>query len=163
MADKHQHATRSRGDMVGVMALLTDEPRPADVVAATDVELWRLQRDCFALLVEEHHELQEFLTGLVCHRLESPVSTADLAIGKYTIDYKLGQGAWAIVYLGLLEANNLTALVAHKLSYFIRPGGLANDKDKIATGGQKDEIWRSLCQLEKGFVNAVGSWRNTLE
>jgi serine/threonine protein kinase len=98
--EQFQQATRRKGDMVGIMALLTDEPRPANVVAATDVKLWRLARDCFTLLVEEQYELRKFLTGLVCDRLESDGMTADLAIGKYMIDHKIGQGAWAIVYLG---------------------------------------------------------------
>ena len=97
---EYKHSTRREGDMVGVMALLTDEPRPADVMAATEIKLWRLNRDCFALLVEEQFELQKFLTGLVCERLESKEMTSDLAIGKYMIDHKLGKGAWAIVYLG---------------------------------------------------------------
>ena len=86
--------------MVGVMSLLTDDSRPATVLAATEVKLRRLARDCFTLLVEEHDELQKFLTGLVCERLEAESRTADLAIGKYTIDHQLGKGAWAIVYLG---------------------------------------------------------------
>ncbi|HHD56122.1 MAG TPA: cyclic nucleotide-binding domain-containing protein, partial [Desulfobulbaceae bacterium] len=98
--EQFQQATRRKGDMMGVMALLTDEPRPANVVAATDVKLWRLGRDCFTLLVEEQFALRKFLTGLVCDRLESDGMTADLAIGKYMIDHKIGQGAWAIVYLG---------------------------------------------------------------
>ena len=97
---EYEQSTRRRGDMVGVMALLTDESRPATVLAATEVKLWRLARDCFTLLVEEHFELQKFLTGLVCERLEAEGRTADLAIGKYTIDHQLGKGAWAIVYLG---------------------------------------------------------------
>lgn len=97
---EYKQSTRRRGDMVGIMALLTDESRPATVVAATDVKLWRLARDCFTLLVEEHFELQKFLTGLVCERLEAEGRTSDLTIGKYTIDHQLGKGAWAIVYLG---------------------------------------------------------------
>ena len=97
---EYKQSTRRGGDMVGVMALLTDESRPATVLAATEVKLWRLARDCFTLLVEEHFELQKFLTGLVCKRLEAEGRTADLVIGKYTIDHKLGEGAWAIVYLG---------------------------------------------------------------
>ena len=96
----YQQSTRRKGDMVGVMALLTDESRPANVIAATEVKLWRLSRDCFTLLVEEQFELQKFLTELVCERLESAKLISDLAIGKYTIDHKLGEGAWAIVYLG---------------------------------------------------------------
>ena len=116
---EYKQSTRRRGDMMGVMALLTDESRPATVVAATDVKLWRLARDCFTLLVQEHFELQKFLTGLVCERLESEGRTADLVIGKYTIDHQLGKGAWAIVYLGhhkTLGRHVAIKLLKHQIS-----------------------------------------------
>jgi serine/threonine protein kinase len=93
-------ATKRKGDMVGEIVLLTDEPRRANVVAATNVQLWRLARDCFELLVQEQSELRKFLTSLVCERLESEGALADLAIGKYIIDHKIGKGAWAVVYRG---------------------------------------------------------------
>lgn len=95
-----RHSTRKKGDMVDIIDLFTDESRPAKVTAATDVKLWRLGRDCFTLLVEEHVELQRFLTELVCERLEAGGMPSDIAIGKYTIDFRLGKGAWAFVYLG---------------------------------------------------------------
>ncbi len=95
-----QLSTKKVGDMVGAMSLLTDEPRPANIIAATDVEMWKINRDCFSLLVEEHSKLRNFLAGLVCERLESEGMATDLAIGKYTIDHMIGQGAWAVVYLG---------------------------------------------------------------
>ncbi len=93
-------ATRRKGDMVGVMALLTDEPRPANIVAATHSQMWRLSRNCFTLLIEEQYELREFFISFACERLESDGVLADLAIGKYKIDHKIGSGAWATVYHG---------------------------------------------------------------
>ncbi len=93
-------ATKRKGDMVGEIVLLTDEPRRANVVAATNVQLWRLARDCFELLVQEQAELRKFLTAMVCERLESEGALADMAIGKYIIDHKIGEGAWAVVYRG---------------------------------------------------------------
>ena len=93
-------ATRKKGDMVGVMALLTDEPRPANIVAATYSQLWRLSRNCFTLLIEEQYELRKFFISFACERLESDGILADLAIGKYMIDHKIGKGAWATVYHG---------------------------------------------------------------
>lgn len=118
-AQEYEHSTRRKGDMVGVMALLTDESRDVTVMAATEVKLWRLARDCFTLLVEEHFELQKFLTGLVCERLESEGKTTDLTIGKYTIDHRLGTGAWAIVYLGhhrILGRQVAIKLLKHQIS-----------------------------------------------
>ena len=93
-------AERRAGEMVGEMALLTNEPRQAHVVAASDVKLWKLVRSRFVILVEENRDLQEFLTELVSSRLESASHTAERTIGKYRIEHKLGHGAWAIVYQG---------------------------------------------------------------
>ena len=93
-------ADRGAGEMVGEMALITDEPRQAYVVAASPVRLSRLSRERFVALVEDNYDLQEFLTSLVVSRLESAARTAERSIGKYRIEHKLGHGAWAIVYQG---------------------------------------------------------------
>ncbi len=93
-------AERGPGEMVGEMALVTEEPRQAHVVAATDLELWKLTRNRFVALVEEHRDVQAFLTELVASRLESAAHTAERTLGKYRIEHKLGHGAWAIVYQG---------------------------------------------------------------
>ncbi len=93
-------AERGSGEMVGEMALVTEEPRQAHVVAATDLELWKLSRNRFVALVEEHRDVQAFLTELVSSRLESAAHTAERTLGKYRIEHKLGHGAWAIVYQG---------------------------------------------------------------
>ncbi len=93
-------AERGPGEMIGEMALVTEEPRQAHVIAATDLELWKLTRNRFVALVEEHRDVQEFLTELVASRLESAAHTAERTLGKYRIEHKLGHGAWAIVYQG---------------------------------------------------------------
>lgn len=93
-------AQRGPGAMVGEMALITDEPRQADVIAKTEVKAWQLVRKRFVSLVAEHYDLQEFLTELVAKRLEKAAHTADRCVGKYRIQHKLGHGAWAIVYQG---------------------------------------------------------------
>jgi serine/threonine protein kinase len=93
-------AERGPAGMVGEMALITDEPRQAHVIAKTEVKVWQLARQRFVELVAKHHDLQEFLTGLVAMRLEKAAHTADRSIGKYQIKHKLGHGAWAVVYQG---------------------------------------------------------------
>ncbi len=98
--ERFQVAERGAGEMVGEMALITDEPRQADVIAKENLKLWKLEREHFVALVREHHDLQEFLTELVATRLETAAHTADRTIGKYRIEHKLGHGSWAIVYQG---------------------------------------------------------------
>ncbi len=98
--ERFQVARRGPGDMVGEMALITDEPRQADVIADNNVKLWKLEREHFVTLVQTHQDLQEFLTEMVATRLETAAHTADRTIGKYRIEHKLGHGAWAIVYQG---------------------------------------------------------------
>ena len=93
-------ATRGPGEMVGEMALITDEPRQAHVLAADPVRAWKLASTPFTELVRNNRDLQEFLTELVASRLEQADHTADRTIGRYRIEHKLGNGAWAIVYQG---------------------------------------------------------------
>ncbi len=117
--ERFQVAERGPGDMVGEMALITDEPRQADVIANEKVKLWKLAREHFLALVHEHHDLQEFLTELVATRLETAPHTADRTIGKYRIEHKLGNGAWAIVYQGrhiTLEKKVAVKMLKHQMA-----------------------------------------------
>ena len=117
--ERFQVAERGPGDMVGEMALITDEPRQADVVAAETVKVWQLARRHFVTLVQEHHDLQEFLTELVATRLETAPHTADRTVGKYRIEHKLGNGAWAIVYQGrhvTLEKKVAIKMLKHQMA-----------------------------------------------
>ncbi len=117
--ERFQVAERGPGDMVGEMALITDEPRQADVLAKEEVKLWKLARQHFVALVHEHHDLQEFLTELVATRLETAPHTADRTIGKYRIEHKLGNGAWAIVYQGrhvTLEKKVAVKMLKHQMA-----------------------------------------------
>jgi tRNA A-37 threonylcarbamoyl transferase component Bud32 len=98
--ERFKVAERGPAEMVGEMALITDEPRQADVIAGTELKLWKLEREHFISLVKENHDLQEFLTELVTSRLENAAHTADRTMGKFRIEHKLGHGAWAIVYQG---------------------------------------------------------------
>lgn len=112
-------ADRGPGEMVGEMALVTDEPRQADVIAATELRLWKLEREDFVALVRKHHDLQAFLTELVVSRLESAAYTADRTIGKYRLEHKLGHGAWAIVYQGrhlTLDKKVAVKMLKHQMA-----------------------------------------------
>jgi CRP-like cAMP-binding protein len=88
------------GDVVGEMAVLTGEPRNAQVDAETDLEIWGLTKDQFDVLAAAHPDLRDFLTELVAHRFAVSRATVDRTIGKYLITDIIGQGGYSIVYKG---------------------------------------------------------------
>lgn len=108
---KHVVARLGQGEVVGEMAVLTGEPRYADVEADGDVRLWKLGKKQFERLAEQYADLRMFLTDLVTHRLETTVYIADRQIGKYTIKFRLGFGAWSIVYHGLHQVLNMPVAI----------------------------------------------------
>ena len=55
----------------GEMALLTDEPRSAMVVAKTDVEVWRLSREAFEGLLAENLSLAVYFNRILRQRLRT--------------------------------------------------------------------------------------------
>jgi anion transporter len=59
------------GDSFGEMALLTDEPRSATVVALTDLQLWALPKDRFLELVEQTPRLALTIGRLLSERLQA--------------------------------------------------------------------------------------------
>jgi predicted acylesterase/phospholipase RssA len=65
------------GEMVGEMALLSDSPRSASVVAVRDCQLLRLSRSDFTSFVEVHPESLLAMTRLLVERL----SRANRALG----------------------------------------------------------------------------------
>jgi len=116
---KHQVATLSVGDVAGEMAVLTGEPRYADVTAETDTKVWKLSAEQFSRVSKEHPDLQMFLTDLVTNRLESSSHTADRTIGKYLIKSKIDQGGWGIVYHGVHKTLNMDVaikMLKHKMA-----------------------------------------------
>ncbi len=89
------------GDVVGEMAVLTGEPRAANVEAQTDMVLWRLASKDFDALAEDHPDLRLFLTEIMSKRFETSVFVRDRTVGKYLLSNKIGKGGWGIVYRGM--------------------------------------------------------------
>ena len=58
-------------DGFGEMALLTNQPRSANVVAATDVEVWRLAKVGFDELLSENLSLSLYFNRILTHRLRA--------------------------------------------------------------------------------------------
>jgi CRP-like cAMP-binding protein len=93
-------------ELVGEMALLTGEPRSAQVDAMTDMELWSISRKDFDALIAANPEMGAFLTEIVAEKFAARKFTADRRIGDYVITDILGRGAFAVVYDGYDARTN---------------------------------------------------------
>jgi serine/threonine protein kinase len=108
---KHAISRLRSGDIVGEIALLTGEPRTANVDAETDMVLWSLTREQFDSLCTDYPDLLDFLTELVTRRFSTEKVTANKTIGKYVISEIIGRGGWSIVYKGLHTSLNMPVAI----------------------------------------------------
>ena len=99
-ADRHVLKRSGVGGVFGEMALLTREPRTADVTALNAVRALALPVEDFHRLARVHPALAEVLSRLTALRLGR--ETHDALSGKifhgYTIRRRLGRGGMAVVY-----------------------------------------------------------------
>jgi len=96
------------GDFVGELALLTGEPRSADVVVAEDAVLWALDHVDFEDLLSRSVPLLRALNRALCDlvaRLTLEVEAASarrgvagLRFGPYRVIEQIGVGGMAVVY-----------------------------------------------------------------
>jgi eukaryotic-like serine/threonine-protein kinase len=96
----HKIAQLKKSDLAGEMAVLTGEPRCANVDALTRAKVWKLDKNHFEQVADSNPDLRVFLTELVTKRFETSSVTGDRVVGKYVIKKKLGMGGWSIVYYG---------------------------------------------------------------
>jgi tRNA A-37 threonylcarbamoyl transferase component Bud32 len=115
-------ARPGRGEVLGEMALLTNEPRNADVVATTDGMALVLPVEAFLRLAARHPIVSVVLTDLAARRLGG--SEFDALHGKvldaYRVTRCLGRGGMAMVYEAeALEDGKRVALkmMNHRLVY----------------------------------------------
>lgn len=97
--------------VVGEMALLTDEPRTATVVAESGVQCLRGSKAHLDQLIAAHPRAAQILTTLVGRRLIEARTIS--AVGKYTVVGRLGRGAMATVFEA--KQPNLDRNVALKM------------------------------------------------
>lgn len=102
----HSIAELGSGDVIGEMALLTKEPRSADVIASTAVQALYLSSDHFNQLATSHPEVTVVLTEILAERLGTggQDSLGGKIIEGYRILRCLGRGGMAVVYETLDEA-----------------------------------------------------------
>ena len=107
----HPVGHRGEGDIVGVMSLLTGEPRNAHVEAETDMELWVLKKKRFDSISTEDPDLVAFLTELIADRFDSKRPIADRTIGKYLATDIIGRGGFSLVYKGFHIGLNMPVAI----------------------------------------------------
>ena len=121
-------------DVVGEMAVLTGEPRSAQVTAETDMVVWGLTKERFDALSREYPDLRKFLTELVAYRLDSSRITADRIIGKYLITDIIGHGEYSIVYKGRhLDLEMPVAIKMMKHDMAMDPDFIRNFRQEART------------------------------
>lgn len=108
------------GDCFGEMALLTGEPRGADVIADGDVPCTCLvfSKPVVEELLRTKPRVARFLTEIVGRRLRE--SGQMRQVGKYEILGEIGKGGAAIVFEGLhptLHRSVAIKMLSHELVY----------------------------------------------
>ncbi|HHP7236662.1 MAG TPA: protein kinase [Desulfobacterales bacterium] len=118
----HRVGQIRKRDFVGEIALLTDEPRSAHVIAESDMELWQISKEMLDALIGRDPEVASFLTEIISERLSSRQLTAERSIGKYLITDIIGRGGYAIVYLGQhVDLNRPVAIKMLKHDMALNP------------------------------------------
>lgn len=118
----HQIDRSGPGDVLGEMALLTEEPRSASLIAQDDVTAMLLPADKFHAAALKNPEIGEVLAKLLAQRLggQRRDVLAGKVFSKYRIVRRLGRGGMAIVYEGshLDDARRVALkMLSHRLVY----------------------------------------------
>lgn len=118
----HEIDRSGPGDVLGEMALLTDERRSASLVAHDDVTAMLLPADKFHADALRNPEIGEVLTKLLAQRLggQRRDVLAGKVFSKYRVVRRLGRGGMAIVYEGshLDDARRVALkMLSHRLVY----------------------------------------------
>jgi CRP-like cAMP-binding protein len=105
-------------EFFGEMALLTGEPRGADVIAESNVEVLALLRAPLQEALHAHPQVAQFLTEILGKRLMEDEGIKH--VGDYKLIGELGRGGMAIVYEGLDPTLGRTVaikMLSHALVY----------------------------------------------
>jgi CRP-like cAMP-binding protein len=108
------------GDCFGEMALLTGQPRSADVVALEDSTLWMLPTTAFEQVLDQSPAFLRALNRAVANRLAMSTAVieqtrmaafepgpAGLRFGQYCVVAQLGAGGMAVVYSAVRDHDGL--------------------------------------------------------
>lgn len=107
----HPTGHRGKGDIVGIRALFTGEPRAAHVEAETDMHLWVLNKKQIDNVSQRNPELLTMLTEIVARQFDSKRPVADREIGKYIATHIIGRGSYSIVYKAVHKDLNMPVAI----------------------------------------------------
>ncbi len=143
----HVVAVAGAGDVVGEMALVTDEPRTADVVAVGRVTAQFLPLTRFDDLAVRYPVISRVLTQLLADRLGQVDHDvlAGKTLGNYRILRRLGRGGMAIVYQAeQLQTGERVALkmMSHRLVFDSRALALFRREAQIVESFDHPNIVR---------------------
>ncbi len=110
-------AQLTAGQFFGEMALLTGEPRSADVIARTDCTCLIVTKTALEPLLEKQPQVAAFLTEILGQRL---MEAGIQKVGKYRLIGTLGRGGMAVVFEGIhptIGRPVAIKMLSHKLIY----------------------------------------------
>jgi CRP-like cAMP-binding protein len=130
----------SPGDVVGEMALVTREPRSADVIADTPVRALHVPTAAFDALAARHLELATMITDLVADRLgqSSLDGLGGKRVERFRILQCIGRGGMSVVYSAKDESTG--ALAALKMMSY----RLIYDAEALARFRREAEVVQAL-------------------
>ncbi|MCX7423036.1 MAG: protein kinase [Planctomycetia bacterium] len=118
----HEIDRSGPGAILGEMALLTEAPRSANIIARETVTISILSAQTFHDYARKHPQISEVLTQLFAERLGG--NRRDVLAGKtldrYRIVRRLGRGGMAIVYEGVDDQSGRRValkMLSHRLVY----------------------------------------------
>lgn len=137
------------GSILGEMALLTDQPRTANVIAVTDVLAQFLPVSIFQQLAGEYPVIGQVLTQLLAQRLgqQEHDALSGKKFGRYRITQRLGRGGMAIVYEAEDEQTGQTValkMMSHRLVYDANALKLFQSEARLIEAFEHPNIVRML-------------------
>ncbi|RMG19132.1 MAG: hypothetical protein D6731_00360 [Planctomycetota bacterium] len=129
------------GEFFGEMALLTGEPRNADVFAETEVECLVIRRKPLQDFLHKHTGVASFLTEILGRRLLE--GDGIRTVGKYRLVGELGRGGMAHVFEGLHPQLNMAVaikMLSHELVYDEEFASRFREEAKIMAGLKHENI-----------------------
>lgn len=145
-------ARLGQGDLFGEIALLTGQPRNADVIAETAVDCLVLPRESLQDLLRTCLPVARFLTGLVGERLV--LDGGIRRVGKYRVIGELGRGGMSRVFEGRhlsLDLPVAIKMLSHDLAYDLEFTRRFREESKILASLDHEGIVRVI-DVEEAYA-----------
>jgi CRP-like cAMP-binding protein len=88
----YQIALLKPGELAGEMAIITGEPRTANVDAETEVVVLEIGKEKFDVICDAHPSLRKIITKIVQENIYSSIFRQQKEVGKYNMQNIIGKG-----------------------------------------------------------------------